>query len=329
MKKTKKADGLKLSAVPKILLAVVIAAGLILAALIETNVITVRQIERFFRLIDEETVPTAPLTDLPEKAERFCVTVVDVGQGDCIIIQAAEKTILIDSGEYDHFADVEDLMHLRGISFIDMIIVTHQHTDHMGAMSEIIENHGVGRIIIPDVPDDMIPSTMAYEKLLMSAEKKGIRLTPAVCGYVYKLTEIDGIPVTLSILSPLPGMRSEDLNDYSVCSRLDYGNISWLFTGDLTQTGEEMLISSGADIDVTALKVGHHGSDTSSGRLFLKKTSPSLAVISCGKNNDYGHPSEDTLRRISKYTDRIYRTDESGDISVYSDGKKLYVRKEK
>ena len=330
MKKAKEGSVKKvLNALPKILLVGIFAVGILLAALVEANVVTVRQIEQFFNLIDEnESIPASTVEELPEKALSFCVTAVDVGHGDCIIIEVGEKTVMIDCGEYEHFADVDDFMHYRSITSLDMIIVTHQHTDHMGGMSEVIDKYGAGRIIVPDVPDDMIPPSKAYERFLMSAQDKGIRLTPAVAGYVYKLTEINGLPVTMSVLYPLPG-EHDDLNDYSVCTRLDYGNISWLFTGDLTEKGEELLVRSGADIDVSALKVGHHGSSGSSGRLFLSRVSPSLAVISCGKDNDYGHPSEEALKRISRYTDRIYRTDEYGDISVYSDGKKLYVKKEK
>ena len=128
MKKADKENKLfeVLKKIPRILLVLILVSGVLLAGLVETNVITVRQIELFFRLIDDnEVTPVAPLTDLPEKARKFCVTAVDIGQGDCIVIEAGEKTVLIDSGEYEHFAEVEDFLHYRGIKALDMVIITH------------------------------------------------------------------------------------------------------------------------------------------------------------------------------------------------------------
>ncbi|MBQ7990636.1 MAG: MBL fold metallo-hydrolase [Oscillospiraceae bacterium] len=322
----KKQDGFGAKDLLILLVTVVLSVGLLLASLVETNVITIRQIEEFLHLTERTDVGDS--ADLPDKARELSVSMIDVGQGDSILIRAGEMNILIDSGEYTEAHTVERFLKDRHIQTIDILIMTHQHTDHMGGMGHIVDKFDVRRVIMPDAPDELIPPTTAYESFLDAVERKGLHITPALAGYVYKLTDGDD-PVTLSILAPLPGNDLTDLNDWSVVARLDHGDISFLFTGDLTENGEKALIDNNTNLSATVLKVGHHGASASSSREFLHRVHPSAALISVGSGNTYGHPSEDTLRRINRYTDRIYRTDLNGNITVYSDGRQLYVEKDR
>lgn len=303
----------------------VICVGICLSALVETGFLRLEDISGAF---DFPAYGGAQVTEdgsgnaMPQEAKNFSVTFIDVGQGDSVLIRCGGNSLLIDAGEDD--SGVQAFLTREGIGRLDMIIATHPHSDHIGGLPDIITGIGADMIIIPRLSEEMTPSTKVYENFLISVRDSGGKLTAAKAGNVYPLGE-----ASVTILYPLPETASDDLNDWSVCARVDYKDISWLFTGDLSAPGEKALMDSGADIDVTAYKAGHHGSNTSSSEKFLEQVTPSLCVISCGAGNSYGHPSRETLERFSGYTHHIIRTDISGNITVYSEGKKLYVVREK
>lgn len=307
---------------PKWILIMVLCLGVCFAVLVETGIISTDSIVKLF---DKPLFDSRIDADIPEEARDFCVYTLDVGQGDCIFIYADGKSILIDSGEKDYYSEVISFISKKGVKKLDYIIATHPHSDHIGGMSMIIDEFGADKIIVPKLPDEMVPASKCYESFLASVKRKGSKLTAAKAGNTYNVAQINDKEVTLTIVSPSEKSVFEDLNDYSVTVRLDYGNISWLFTGDLSKPGETALLENGMDIDVTALKVGHHGSTHSSSNEFLKAVTPKLCVISCGKDNSYGHPHDKALKRLSAFTDTILRTDELGTIAVYSDGEKLYA----
>lgn len=312
----------------KWLLIMIAAVGVFIAAAMETGFLhkpegfdPVGWISSLF------TDSSIDLSGVPDNARGFAVHVIDVGQGDSILICTEEMNILIDGAEKDASDEIIAFIESLKIKHLDMVIATHPHSDHIGGLSTVIDRFGTDKLIVPKLPDDMVPSTKAYESLLKSAKNCGIKLTAAKAGTAYDLGRSGGITATLTILGPLSKSKFDDLNDYSVTARLDYGDVSWLFTGDLSEPGEQALLKSGADLDVTALKVGHHGSRYSSSDPFLEAVSPKICLISCGKDNSYGHPHDQAMKRLRAYTDNIYRTDELGTVSVYSDGDKLYVVK--
>lgn len=316
-----------LKLLPSCIVVLIVCVGLCFGALIETGIISLSDVQSAlgFTVFDEEASGTV----IPENAKDFGVFVIDVGQGDSVLVCAGETSILIDSGEKENASAVSGFIRSKGVDRLDYIIATHPHSDHIGAMADIITDIGADKIIVPKLPDSMVPTTKTYEDFLNAVKNSGSKLTAAKPGTEYPLGEINGSSAVMTVLAPSQDAEFDDLNDYSVCARIDFGAVSWLFTGDLSGDGEKALIDSGMNIDVTALKVGHHGSSSSSTNAFLERVTPSLCVISCGAGNSYGHPSDSAMKRLGKYTDSIYRTDMSSTVSVYSDGKKLYVAKSK
>lgn len=302
--------------------AAIILVGILFGVLTETGVIDLEELSGNGREASRSAASGNAFSDtgLPEGARDFSVSVIDVGQGDSILIICGESSLLIDAGTAESGEGVTKFIKKSGVKRLDMIIATHPHADHIGGMPEVITAVGADRVIIPRLPDSMVPTTKVYEKFLTAVRDSGGKLTAAKAGNVYSLGEAN-----VTVLYPLEDTGTTDLNDWSVCARVDYGNISWLFTGDLSEEGEAALIKAGADIDVTAYKAGHHGSKTSSSEEFLERVTPNLCVISCGEGNSYGHPAKEALERLEEQTGNVYRTDKDGGITFYSDGEKIYV----
>ncbi len=253
----------------------------------------------------------------------FAVYFLDVGQGDSELIVSGDTAVLIDAGEKEYGNTVVKEIKALGISKLDYVIATHPHSDHIGGLPSVIESFDVGKIIAPRIPDSSVPTSAAYENFLDAVKAKDKKLTAAKAGTSYSL---DG--AELMILAPV-GSGYEELNNYSVVCKIIKGNTSFLFTGDAEKEEENDLIESGADLSADVLKAGHHGSKSSSTESFLSAADPSVSVVSSGKDNKYGHPSDAALKRLKKYSANIYRTDLGGTITVFSDGEKLYVRTEK
>lgn len=310
---------------PKYAVIMIICVGICFGVLIESGLITIDRADEKTSFPVFSPTGSSGSTTVPDSAKNFSVNIIDVGQGDSILICAGEKSVLIDAAEREAADDIIDFIRSKGITRLDFIIATHPHSDHIGGMGDVIDRFGADKIIVPRLPDDMVPVTKAYESFLTSVRNNGGKLTAAKAGNVYEIAQIDGTSVTMTILTPVDGASYTNLNDYSVAVRIDYGSVSWLLSGDLSEPGEKDLINSGADIDVTAYKVAHHGSSSSSSEEFLARVTPRLCVISCGKDNSYGHPHSETIEKLTQYTQSIYRTDEMGTITVYSDGEKMYV----
>lgn len=257
---------------------------------------------------------------------------IDVGQGDCSLIKWEGAAALIDCGEAEYSDTVLNYIKKQGVEKLDYIIASHPHSDHMGGMSEIIENVEVGTVIAPKVPAEMTPTSKSYEKFINALRDKGIKLTAAKPGTVYTLSgktalSADKIPPKIEILAPVDDYS--DLNNYSVTAKLTYGTTSYLFTGDIENKAEKDILESGTDVSADVLKAAHHGSSSSSDEEFFEAVSPEICVIQCGEGNSYGHPNADTLKLFDEHGAKVYRTDLNGTVSVYSDGEEIIVRTEK
>lgn len=269
--------------------------------------------------------PTGVSPALPEfsaSADSALLRVIylDVGQGDSALILSPDgKTMLIDAGESTAKKKVASVLSQYGVSAIDMLVATHPHSDHIGGMQYILENFEVRKICMPST----VHTSKTYEKLLATVREQGIPALQAKAGKSFPLGE----EVNCQILAPA-GDSYENLNDYSAVLRVCFGESSFLFTGDAEFLSEsEMLEGNFSVLASTVLKVGHHGSHTSSSGEFLDAVAPKAAVISCGMGNSYGHPHTETMEALAKRGVTVYRTDELGDILAYSDGKSVQFAK--
>lgn len=253
------------------------------------------------------------------------VSFVDVGQGDCQLIRTGKYNILIDSGDADCMDKVVGFLAYSGVDHLDLVIATHPHTDHYGAMYRVLSEFDTGLFIMPELPDDMIPRGTTYERLLTVIDDRNIPARYASAGESFLLGE----DCCLDILSPV-FYDYDDLNDFSITAKLVHGENSFLFTGDLQKFSELDLIESGADIDADVLKVGHHGSAGASCEEFLNAVTPETAVFGVSEYNLYRHPRADVLERLENAgCETAYSTANNGNIVMVSDGKNIRVEVEK
>ena len=240
----------------------------------------------------------------------------DVGQGDSIFIELPNnETMLIDAGENYHGASIIEYIRDCGRDRIDYLIGTHPHTDHIGSMAYIVRNFDIGSVYLPNVSTN----TYTYQKLLEAVKKKGLKVKTGKSGV--KLLDDSDDDLRITILGPVK-TDVKNLNNASIVLKIEYGETSFLFMGDAEKAELEEL---DGDISAKVLKVGHHGSYTSTTKDFLERVKPEIAVISCGKGNDYGHPNKSVLKLLKNSGCEIYRTDKQKTITVTGDGEALSV----
>ena len=248
------------------------------------------------------------------------VDFVDVGQGDCTLIRTADAVILIDAGEAGTADTVVSYLKEKGIKNIDCCIATHPHSDHIGALYRIFEEFSVDTVLLPDIPDELIPTTSTYEKFLDGLENVK-NIIPAGAG-----DNFDFGSLGIDILGPVK--EYDDLNQMSLVSKVSFGNTSVMLTGDAETPAEtDMLKKRNVDYSADILKVGHHGSKTSTSEKWLKAVHPQFAVVSCGLDNDYGHPHKSIVNRLENFGVEYYRTDLEGHILFKSDGNEITLIK--
>ncbi len=251
--------------------------------------------------------------------DEFAVHFIDVGQGDSTLIVSGDYTVLIDAGEIDSGFEVTSYLSEQGISSIDYVIATHPHSDHIGGLADVLNTVKTDNVIVPHISDEEIPTTQVYMKFLEAVDKNGCNFREAVIGEKINLGMSE-----IEILAPVTD-EYDNLNNFSIISELTYDNVKFLFTADAETESETDVIEAGTLEDVDVFKAGHHGSSTSSSKKFLEVIKPEYVVISCGVGNSYGHPSEKAMKRLTEYTENIYRTDLQGDIVFKSDGADIFV----
>ncbi len=251
-----------------------------------------------------------PSANLPPQPEHTIRThFIDVGQGDATFLELPDSTtILIDAGEKDAGETVVSYIKNLGYQKIDIVIATHPHADHIGGMAEVLRSFEIGRMYMPKKEH----TSKTFLNMLNVIEEKEIPLYTAKRGVVL----MDQTDLKAELLSPISNTY-EDLNNYSAVLKVTYGKTGMLFTGDAEQEVEEQLLHT--DISAQILKVGHHGSSTSSSQAFLDRVNPMYAVISCGAENDYGHPHRETMDTLSQMGCNILRTDQKETIVLDAD----------
>lgn len=278
-----------------------------------------------------------------EAKGQLTISMLDIGQGDAVLIQTGAKNILIDTGDDKYYEDgkkgkentqlLSELQKLK-IDHIDTLVMTHAHADHIGKADKVIAQYGVKELVY-----NGIPSTSKYFiNALKAAKANGTQQVKVKAGDVLDF----GNGVSFEIVSPSQSLIDEDtaaikakkkvdVNNESVVGRLTFGNFAMLFTGDAEGPVEkDMVASYGKKLKCQVLKAGHHGSKTSSTAEFLKLVQPESVVMSLGVNNQYGHPHEALLNRLRKQgIKNIYRTDANGTITIVSDGSSYSITTEK
>ena len=256
---------------------------------------------------------STPVGEAPDGG-LLTVHFIDVGQGDAVLIQTPQdRVMLIDAGSANAGEAVLRYLDERGISQIDLVVGTHPHEDHIGGLIAVLENLPVGKVI----DSGKIHTSKSYEKYLALIDEKKI---PFEIGRAGKEIALDP-SVTLKILHPGPDIEDSNVNNSSVVVQLSYGEVDFLFTGDAELEAESEILARGyCCTEVTVLKVGHHGSSSSTSEDFLRAVAPEIAVISLGRDNPYGHPHEETLDRLAAAGAKIFRTDLAGSIVITTDG---------
>ena len=257
-------------------------------------------------------------TEPPPEGSSFEVHFIDVGQADSALIICDGHYMLIDGGNAEDSDLVYAYLERHGGEHLDYMVATHAHEDHIGGLSGALNYAKVDVAYCPVTEHD----TKVFQNMVKYLGEQGKYLTVPESGQKFNLGSAQ-----VEILGPVE--KYSDTNNTSIVLRIDYGEASFLFTGDMETNAEKDLIMSGANLRATVLKAGHHGSDTSSSYQFLREVMPEYVVISVGEGNKYGHPSGEILSRYRDVGAEVYRTDMQGHIIAASDGKTVTFRTEK
>jgi len=261
-----------------------------------------------------------PADEKQNYSSNLKVHFLDVGQADCILIELPNgQKMIVDAGNNDDKDTIISYIDSLGIKKFDYLVGTHPHEDHIGALDSVINSYEIGRVYMPNAPSN----TKTFEDVLLAVKNKGLKITAPKPG-CYILDDNKGISV--QVLAP-NSSSYEDLNNYSIVLKIKYKNTSLLLACDAEEILENEILAKGYDVKADVLKIGHHGSSSSTSLQFLKKVSPKYAVISVGQDNKYGHPHAETLEKLNSTGVQILRTDTEGSIVIISDGSKISIDK--
>ena len=246
------------------------------------------------------------------------VHILDVGQADCTLIRSAGGDVLIDAGDTDTQSEIVDMILAAGTTELEYVIFTHPDSDHIGGADEVVKSIPIKNIILPEIHESDIPTTKVYENMIASIEEnESIHVIAAVSGTTYTIGDLK-----MKLLAPNSG-NYDNINDYSVAARFDFGETSFLFTGDALKKSEAEMLGCypPSELKCTFFQAGHHGASNANTPAFIQAVSPEIVAVSCGKNNKYGHPTDEALSTYASVGAKVYRTDELGTIVFTSDGK--------
>lgn len=238
---------------------------------------------------------------------------IDVGQGDGILLESKGEFVLIDAGEKEYGDTVLKYIKKRNAKSLKYVIATHPHSDHIGGLAKVINGIDTENFITVETDQ----STRTWLNVLKAVDKNDVNYIDAEVGSTYSFGE-----ASFTILAPLSD-NYNGYNNYSVVTMVECGDIRFLMTGDAEKESEKEMLEAKEDLRADVLKLGHHGSSTSSTAAFLKAVNPAYAIISCGKNNDYGHPHKETIKKLKLMGCTYLRTDTMGTIVAATDGEHL------
>ncbi|HFE9700671.1 TPA: ComEC/Rec2 family competence protein [Clostridium perfringens] len=253
------------------------------------------------------------------KDSELMISYMDVGQGDAEYIKVNGNDILIDAGPRSNSKELLEQLKAKNIDDFELVIATHPHEDHIGGMVDVFKEYEVKAFYSPKITH----TTKTYENLVKAVKDEGLKTKELKGGMVIDLGE----GAKFEVFTPQKS-EYEELNDYSPIMKLSFGATSYLFTGDAEKLAEEEALAKyKTSLDSDVIKFGHHGSSSSSSNAFIEAVSPKYGIISCAKDNKYGHPHRETLDIIKKYNIKTFRTDTDGEIILTSDGKSINFNK--
>ncbi|HAT4124333.1 MBL fold metallo-hydrolase [Clostridium perfringens] len=253
------------------------------------------------------------------KDSKLMISYMDVGQGDAAYIKVNGNDILIDAGPRSNSKELLEQLKAKNIDDFELVIATHPHEDHIGGMVDVFKEYEVKAFYSPKITH----TTKTYENLVKAVKDEGLKTKELKGGMVIDLGE----GAKFEVFTPQKS-EYEELNDYSPIMKLSFGDTSYLFTGDAENLAEEEALAKYKNsLDSDVIKFGHHGSSSSSSNAFIEAVSPKYGIISCAKDNKYGHPHRETLDIIKKYNIKTFRTDTDGEIILTSDGKSINFNK--
>lgn len=254
-------------------------------------------------------------------SEDLLVHFIDVGQGDSELLQFAGKNMLIDAGDQDSGPGVTSYLRSHGVTSLNLVVATHPHSDHIGGLITVLNDFPVGQVL----DSGQTHTSQTFENYLNLIDQKNIPFTVAERGQTIDLDP----SLQIEVLSPPATLFSGDLNQNSIVLMVTYCNVSFLFMGDAGIEAEDSIMAAGYDLQSDILKVGHHGSSSSSSSVFLSRVMPTSSIIEVGAGNDYGHPTQKTLNALSGIGSKVYRTDTNGNVEITTDGQTYTVTTEK
>ena len=239
---------------------------------------------------------------------------IDVGQALSVLVECDGQFMLYDGGNVDDGSLIVSYLQSQGVEQLEYVFCSHAHEDHVGGLAAALAYFPAYHVYSP-VTD---ASTKCFQDFVKYTQQQGLQVEVPAVGTMWPLGG-----ATVTMLGPVA--QYSDTNDTSIVLRIDYGSTSFLLTGDMEKTAETDLVNSGANLRADVLQVGHHGSSTSTSYLFLNAVLPEMGIISCGVNNKYGHPHEETLSILRDAGVDVYRTDLQGTITIGSDGQNYTV----
>ena len=265
----------------------------------------------------------AGVSDFTSESDRYDMSVhfIDVGKADSIYIKCKDKNILIDAGEKNTYDLVNEYLRRQNVKVLDLVIATHPHTDHIGGMPKIIEEFQINKLLMPELKEEVIPTSRTYEKFLLAIKNKNIAPERPIPGTSFNVGEL-----IFEVLAP--NKQYDDVNNNSIVVKMTFKNTSFLLTGDAEKESENDMMNNNFNLEADVLKVGHHGSKTSTSSAFLKKINPKYAVVCVGEDR-YNLPKKITIDKLTKRNIKVFRTDCNGTVVFSTDGNKISVFTEK
>lgn len=262
--------------------------------------------------LGDNTLPVftdGPASGTVPDDSSFEVHYIDVGQADAALVKCDNKYMLIDAGNREDSSLIYSYLNKQGITHLEYLLITHGHEDHVGGAAGALNKATVSTAFCSVTEYD----SKTFDNFVSTLAKQGKNITVPKHGDTFMLGSAQ-----CQVIGPISA--SDEPNNTSIVLKITYGNTSFLFTGDAEIVEENEILDAGYDIKCDVLKVGHHGSETSTGYRWLKAAAPTYAVISCGKDNSYGHPHEGPLSKLRDADVKVYRTDMQGTVICKSDG---------